>query len=309
MQRSSTADKVVISGGTPTSEGSVPPLEEFPDPSSGEDPTIEITTSTTSVVKPTKPTMGDIVELTKDDWAAWTGGMPVHDWSGLDSKATKEYEWPNQLRPSYASSASKAYNFRKMGLETKFARGSDLAVFEGEVWKHLVHSGMDSIAYLPDPEDTTKMTCVVKGHSCFTVETAKKAAGHLKGKFDKYDAENDRASRTFLLNSLDENLKLAVSRRIEDDETFTVTWMVMIQHLQSTSIERFEELRTRIKSRHPSQYPGENIESLVQDYRADAMALEVAGQYEHNLTLAMIKSFLKAGGKDNEEYRFPSRSS
>ena len=33
-----------------------------------------------------------------------------------------------------------------------------------------------------------------------------------------------------------------------------------------------------------------------------------AGQYDHNLTLGMLKTFLLAGGSGNEDFRFPLRS-
>jgi hypothetical protein len=36
------------------------------------------------------------------------------------------------------------------------------------------------------------------------------------------------------------------------------------------SIERFEDLKLGIKNRHPSQYPGENLEMLGADFRRDA---------------------------------------
>jgi hypothetical protein len=36
--------------------------------------------------------------------------------------------------------------------------------------------------------------------------------------------------------------------------------------------------------------------------------LTTAGQYDHNLTLGMLKIFLLAGGSGNEDYCFPFRS-
>jgi hypothetical protein len=63
-----------------------------------------------------------------------------------------------------------------------------------------------------------------------------------------------------------------------------------------------------IKARHPAQYPGENLELLGADFRKDARELTTAGQYDHNLTLSMMKIFLQAGGSGNEDYRFPLRT-
>ena len=97
--------------------------------------------------------MGDLVQTSKDEYSGWTGGKPKSDWSGLDPKASTEFESPNQLHPMYAKAQMDAYNGRRAGLETKFDAKDDLAVFEEEVWKHLLDSGLDTIAYLPDIED------------------------------------------------------------------------------------------------------------------------------------------------------------
>ena len=59
-------------------------------------------------------------------------------------------------------------------------------------------------------------------------------------------------------------------------------------------------------ARHPSQYAGENLELLAS--RKDACELTTAGQYDHNLLmLAMLKTFLLAGGSGNEDFRFQLR--
>ncbi|KAI2511910.1 hypothetical protein MHU86_2426 [Fragilaria crotonensis] len=85
-------------------------------------------------------------------------------------------------------------------------------------------------------------------------------------------------------------------------------WLQFLKSIQSTSIERFEDLKAIIKARLPSQYSGENLEQLAAHFRKDANELTTAGQYDHNLTLAMLKIFLLAGGSGNEDFRFPLRS-
>ena len=122
--------------------------------------------------KPAKPLMGGLVALVKDEWSAWTGGKPNSDWSSLETAATENTS-PNQLRPVYASAAQKGYNHRRTGLTTKFTPASDLSVFQTAVWNHLVDTGMDTIAYLQDPEDSDKMSNVVKSHARFTMDLAR----------------------------------------------------------------------------------------------------------------------------------------
>ena len=124
--------------------------------------------------KPPVPLIGGITLVTKDEWSAWTGGKPNHTWTGLDSSiALLEHTSPNQLRPVYVSAAQKGYNFRRTGHKISFKPSDDLISFQNVVWEHLKDTGMDSIAYLRDPTDNTKMTNVVKAHARYTVQSAK----------------------------------------------------------------------------------------------------------------------------------------
>ena len=259
--------------------------------------------------KPLVPLIGGITLVTKDEWSAWTGGKPNHTWTGLDgSIALLEHTSPNQLRPVYVSAAQKGYNFRRAGHKISFKPSDDLISFQNVVWDHLKDTGMDSIAYLKDPTDDTKMTNVIKAHARYTVQSAKLLAETQVQLYDKYDRTNDMAARTYLLASLSTELSNKVTEKLDDSDSFPVVWLQFLKSIQSTSIERFEDLRSIIKARLPSQYSGENLEQLAAHFRKDANELTTAGQYDHNLTLSMLKIFLLAGGSGNEDFRFPLRS-
>ena len=250
--------------------------------------------------------MGGLVALVKDEWSAWTGGKPNSDWSSLETAATENTS-PNQLRPVYASAAQKGYNHRRTGLTTKFTPASDLSVFQTAVWNHLVDTGMDTIAYLQDPEDSDKMSNVVKSHARFTMDSAKVLSAIQVTKYDKYDKTNDVAASAYLLASIEDSLSNKVEEKLEDTDAFPIVWLQLIKTIQSTSVERFEDIKQTIKKRHPSQYSGENLEQLAADFRRDARELTTAGQYDHNLTLTMLKIFLQAGGSGNEDFKYPLR--
>jgi hypothetical protein len=36
------------------------------------------------IIRPRTPIMGGVIQSSKDEYAAWTGGKPKADWSGLD---------------------------------------------------------------------------------------------------------------------------------------------------------------------------------------------------------------------------------
>ena len=241
--------------------------------------------------RPTKPIMGNLVSLSaKDGWSAWTGGKPAAGWTGLDPSASDELTSPNQLRPVHASASQKGYNYRRTGMTTPFSPTSNLVDFQNAVWDHFVDCGMDSITYLPDPENDQLMTNVVKSHSRYTIQTAKALSAVQLPLYDKYDRNNDRAAIKYVLTSLSPALMSKIKEKTEESDSFHVIWLQLIKTIQSTSIERFEDLKAAIKARHPSQYAGENLEMLASDFRKDARELTTAGQYDHNLTLTMLKT-------------------
>jgi hypothetical protein len=238
-----------------------------------------LTPTPTGILKPTVPTMGDLVQSSKDEWNAWTGGKPKPSWVGLED-STATYESPNQLHSTYPSSAQKGYNYHKKGLETKFSKKDDLALFQKHLLKHLVDCGMDSIAYIEDPADSSIMSNVIKEH----------------------DRENDRAAVDFLMDSLDTGLSTKLDEQLDEADNFPIVLHNLLKLVQSTSMERFENFHNCIKGRIGSNYSGEDIELC-----RDALELVTAGQYDQNLTLSMLKIFLVAGGANNCNFQFPLR--
>ena len=267
-------------------------------------------TTSTTTQPPTlvTPTMGGTVQLTKKEWAAWTGGIPLSDWSGLDPKtAFFEPVSPNQYRPVFSGAAQKAFIHRKKGMDDKFDKKGDLKAFQKKLVRHLVDTGMDTIAYLPDPKDATKMVNVVTYHARFTVASARNAVQAIKAKptYDRFDRLNDLAARQFLMDSLATELAERVDEKLEDDDSFVTAWVQLIRSTVPASIERYESLKERLKKIHPSHYGGENLEQMAAEFRRIADELVAAGQYNHNLTLDMLAAFTKAGGAGNEEFRHP----
>jgi len=159
-------------------------------------PAGRVTASQVSI-KPSAPKFGGLILTSRGDWEVWTGGKPKPDWSSLDVSASQMYKSLNQLRSSYASSAQKGYNYRKEGLLDKFDHGNDVTLFQNDVMKHLKDTGMDSITYMPDPEDPNKMISVVVDHSRFTIESVRAHSQVQVPLYDEYDSMNDSAAQDF----------------------------------------------------------------------------------------------------------------
>ena len=135
--------------------------------------------------------------------------------------------------------------------------------------------------------------------------------GTLQGcqghKFDHYNVNNDVAALDFLLDLLEPKLHDMVSKKLEDDDSFLVTWLQLIKSIQMTNIEHYKTLKEQVKACHQSQFPGQIITTLASTFRIYAHELDNAYAYDHNLTLMMLETFLLAGGDDNKDYRMDLR--
>ena len=121
---------------------------------------------------------------------------------------------------------------------------------------------------------------------------AKVLQAPLLKRFNHQDLDNNAAATKFLTNSLDPDLRSELRRKVDSSDSFAIIELKLVHLLVTRSIMRFERIKTTIRSLHPQQYPGENIESLSNDFCKHAKELESAGQYDHSLTLNMIKAFL-----------------
>ena len=122
---------------------------------------------------------------------------------------------------------------------------------------------MDTIAYLPSTKDPQEMVSIVQYYSQYSLKMTGEHYKAAKAKCDHYDVNNDAAACDFLLDSLEPKLHDMVSKKLEDDDSFLVTWLQFIKSIQMTNIEHYESLKEQVKACHPSQFAGQNVTTLV----------------------------------------------
>jgi hypothetical protein len=225
---------------TPTSDPvTASPTPTVPDPSS----------------RPDKPIMGNIVTLSKDDWSAWTGSKPAPGWVGLDPSAADDLTLPNQLCPVHASASQKGNNFCCTGMMTLFMQASSPVDFQNAVWDHLTDCGMDTIAYLPNPENALTR--------CRTLSRVTPATPLRPPRLSvpsKFSSTTSTTKQTISRPpSSFSPLLSKIKEKTEDNNSFHVVWLQLIKRIQSTSIERFEDLKAAVKACHTSQYAGKTL--------------------------------------------------
>ena len=89
-----------------------------------------------------------------------------------------------------------------------------------------------------------------------------------------------------------------------------IIWMIFQQPVASSLHEKYENIKKQFKSHNVTQYSGQDLSLLSEDFHNDAMVLKTTGCYDHSLTYDMIKTFLKAGGSGDlaEDFCHPLRS-
>ena len=255
--------------------------------------------------KPIDPIMGKYFETIEGSgiWNARLGGKPKGNWSGLDPTANIAGTVGSafRYRPLNPSSDQKGQAYRSKGLSTKFKQGSSVLDFQKLVWDHLEKHGLDTIAYLQDPQDPDKVLSAVTDHPKYRANASKfkTLAQSYQAKFDMFDSANDQVAREFLMESISDELKEDMKFKVDVGDPFTVVWLKLMKQVISSSTDRFKAIKLRIKQRTPVSYSGQNIEKMSQDFQTDAAELISAGHYDHTLTKAMITGYLKSTVKDS----------
>ena len=157
---------------------------------------------------------------------------------------------------------------------------------------------MDTFAYLPSTKDPQQIVNIVQYYSQYSLKTTREHYKAAKVKFDHYNVNMNAAAHDFLLDLLEPKLCDMVSGKLKDYDGFLVTWLQLIKSIQMTNIKNFKSLKEQVKACCPSQFPGQNVTTLVSTFRVYAHEVINAYAYDHNLTLTMLKTFLLAGGNE-----------
>ena len=140
------------------------------------------------------------------------------------------------------------------------------------------------------------MVSVVMHHSNFSIQTVREHSKNYTPLYDLYNKANDKAAKECLIASLEAKLSTSVKKTSHDTDSFTVVWMLLLQLVQSSSFEVYDNLKDRIKGHKVMQYHGKDLSLLANDFHNDAKILTVAGFYDHSLMLNMLKTFHDSGG-------------
>ena len=155
---------------------------------------------------------------------------------------------------------------------------------------------MDTISYLPNPADTTKMPNVVTEHTSFLSNYISTTATFQTALYDQYDIQNNMATIHLFKDSLSSKLLQQVTNHLKPDMCFLQAWIVLITVVQTDSLEKYEKLKHTINSRTPFLYAGQNILDISQATCEGCDDLAATGYYDQTLTMVILESFLLVEG-------------
>jgi hypothetical protein len=266
----------------------------------GSQPQPVTTTIGSTVVKPPDFKMGKYKEsyAGAKDFYVLSGGKPNSQWDDLDNGVKATAYNPNQHRSADARHKAKSYAYRIKGLTPAFKEGANISNFRDDIMDHLEAHGMDTISYLPDLSSSLSaapvpMFSVIEHYPLFTSSLEKGLAvakDYLDTKYDALDLENSAAAVDFLKNSLDPDLRRRLQTRVEPMDSFAMVWLRLMKMLVSHSSKHYDELRERVRKCTPRSFAEENLEKMCDFIRTTIEELEMAGQYQPSLTLAMLET-------------------
>lgn len=254
-------------------------------------------TTGTARAAPVNPKMGTTEETYPGSGVYYYafGGAPKPDWTGIEDPSSRLLS-DLCFRSLDPVSGQKSTLHRIKGLKKQYDRSQKLSDFQKNISEHLVKFGMDTIGFLPDPKDSTKVQSVVTYHARFTGDMEKALTGSktISKLFDSWDRKNDYEARQFLLSSLSDSVKDGFETFHEQDDTFAATWLKLVHYLVTTTSKTYDDMKEAIRRKRPQQYPGQNIEKMATDYIRLAKEVDNAGYYSHGLTLNIVDGFLCA---------------
>ena len=224
----------------------------------------------------------------------FVGGKPLYDWSGLDPEFIPATT-PNKYRGDSHKSA-KDYYYRVKGLEKKIGPKDDLRETCRNVFDHLETFGLDTISYLPDPAQHSVMESVAEKPNLFSKAYALTQLPKYMNLWDSFDIQNDECATKFLLASFNEELLRKVRDALASTKkpTFILTWMTFVEKVRVISVGRLDGLQKVVESRLPSQYPGQNLETMAAANIRDINDLEQGGWYNLSTGYTMVRNFASA---------------
>jgi hypothetical protein len=181
-----------------------------------------------------------------------------------------------QHLPTSTTASGKGQSRSEEGQKAPFV--SDLPTFIYRVDRYLVANGMDTITYLTDPADNTRMTNCVVDYPRFTTSTTARMIVEREALYDAYNKKNHDRATQYLLNSLDGNALEKLLAACQG-KLFVEYFAEFIAIVCPATADQVKLLKDQVQALKPANYPGENLDEFYLDLKVlvDELSLVEAG--------------------------------
>ena len=196
---------------------------------------------------------------------------------------------PRRIRYASKTLADKYYDRLVNGLAPKCKEGGVFSVFIDEFFRELQKRGLETISYIIDDP---QMRSAVNDRSCFqiSIEDSILTAQVYSEEYEYFCLYNSDADSTFLMNSIDYNLRQRLFPAQQESDFFSVLWLRQLQMVQPTSVNHFEIIRQKLVSLKPTKFANENLKHLINDAKTYIRILISANQYSPTITVDFLTS-------------------
>jgi hypothetical protein len=243
------------------------------------------------------PPVGGVFLANQNEEAAWTGGKPNRDYTGLMSGEPTTPSCPSQKRYNKDTAGFKERSEAIPG--PKLTHDMDFTKFSKRFMTTLRERGTDSVTYLHHPRETTEMASIIEHPMLFKPDYVKKKMDVQKLNYGSYDLENQLANRNSLLASVTDTIREELTDRIEADMTFPEVWSILIEMMTTTSFDQYDKLQETIKKCTPQQYKHQNIPAMTLAINKWATELSVVGMFDQAIVVKVLENLLKANGTED----------
>jgi hypothetical protein len=148
-------------------------------------------------------------------------------------------------------------------------------------------NGMDTVFYVEDDEGNWKS--VLHHHSTFTTKAIEdKIEEYVDDDlYDKYDLANLKFSATFLINSIDPEMRKDIVPYCRRGITGPELWMRIVADVHSDSVMRMEQLKEDVKAMKVKDFKGENIKMYSAAMLEKCRELENANALPANICITI----------------------
>lgn len=242
------------------------------------------------VVAMTPPKMGILVDFKR----VKLGGEPKVDWSGL---AKPSRGTPMCHRYASDSNEQKNYALRTtLPDDFKFKKKCDLTDLMATLMRHLKAHGLDSVMYVPDPDQAGKVAFVPSDYTRLDwMKIRPSVEAWVDNSWDQYDLDNDAAVYELLLKVCDKDMRRTINPYLvtsKKELPASVLLALIASQVEHVTRLTYPSMRAELMKKNPKSFTGVNIQMFNESVMPTLVKLEQSRQLTEEVMTWLVTTFI-----------------